>query len=359
MTLQTQLYTSIQAFYRELARGLRQAQTRISMMYLTFDDGRVAEQIASVLLERAAAGVDVRLMVDEFGLVTDHPRHALRNHALMNRLRRGGVRVTLFQPSGSGLGPLNRLHCKLAAIDEDTLFMGGSNIGDYYLTWSDTNLRLHGPLGRTFHDIFDYVRSFSRGASAEGRAVLDPADIQVAGLRVWLTVPRHRADVRQALLDLIRGASSSIHIRTWYFLPDEEILDALCRQARRGVEVTVLLSHRTRVRPIDSANYVHAHRLALAGGLPYRFTASYMHSKVAWNNRGEVLLGSANMDPHSLHQNFEDFVFLRDPALAAALEAAFVDDLRHAFLQTPEIYASRALPKKALTHAFNLASGWL
>ena len=42
----------------------------------------------------------------------------------------------------------NRLHCKIAAIDGHTVFLGGSNIGDYYTTWTDSNLRVDGDFVR-------------------------------------------------------------------------------------------------------------------------------------------------------------------------------------------------------------------
>ncbi len=355
----SKLFTKTQQFYIELNSSLQSAQERISMMYFAFDHGFWAQKIAETLFERAQAGVNVRLMVDQVGLITDNPNNIIRNHSLMKDLQKSGVKVTNFQPSGKRLGPANRLHCKITAIDSKIVLLGGSNIGDHYLDWSDTNIRLLGNFGDTFHDLFDFVQSFSTKSGPTISNALDPSNILADEVRVWMTVPHQCTHVRNAMLNLISNASRSLHIRTWYFLPDDEILDALCNQAQKGVQVNVLLSDRTRVRPIDSANFIHAHRLAEAGGRPYRFSSGYMHSKVAWNDRNEILLGSANMDPHSLYQNFEDVVYLRNSKLTKDLNESFTADLKHAYLQTPDTFNKRPIPKKVLSKAFNLASAWL
>jgi cardiolipin synthase len=177
--------------------------------------------------------------------------------------------------------------------------------------------------------------------------------------RVWLTVPGKRRDIRRALLKLILEAEKAIYIRTWYFLPDKEILDALRHQAENGVKVYVLLSHRTRVRPIDFANYIHCHSLAKSGGRVYRYTKKYMHAKVAWNDHGDVLFGSANLENVALGNTFECCIAVRDHDLARVLRQAFEVDSRSCIQQTPEIFRKRPVPKKVLSYACNLASPWL
>jgi cardiolipin synthase len=359
MTAHTKLFVKIEDYYADLVAQLDKASNRISMTYLTFDDGKWDRRIANVLCRKAAEGVSVRLMVDEIGLVTDKPCHLLRNHYLLKDLQSAGVQVDLFRPGGHSLSQLNRLHCKFAAMDKHTAFIGGSNIGDYYLNWSDTNLRLDGQLGSTFHDIYDYLRQFSSGRKMAHFSHLDPSGLWIGDVHIMLTIPGLLADIRRTLLHLIHNADKALYIRTWYFLPDDEILDALCAQAERGVRVNVLLSHRTRVPLIDAANYRHAHRLASSGGHVYRYTGQYMHAKLAWNDRGEVLLGSANLDSRSMNGNFEICACLPDHSLAMELRLAYEADLASSFRQSPEIYQQRSLPGKLLTLSCNLISPWL
>ena len=74
---------------------------------------------------------------------------------------KAGVHVDIFKPRGHGLTKLNRLHCKVCAIDDRTVFLGGSNIGDHYPTWDDSNLRLDGHLTNVFHQVYDFVREYT------------------------------------------------------------------------------------------------------------------------------------------------------------------------------------------------------
>jgi cardiolipin synthase len=351
------LFTNVQDYYADLVNQLATAQNSISMTYLAFDSGEWAERISQILVVKAAAGVRVRLMVDELGQLLDEPRHVLKNHALFDHLRSHGVRLDVYRPAAP-LGINNRLHCKFAAIDDRTVFLGGSNIGDYYTTWKDTNLRVDGSLGNTFHHIYDFLHGYSRNGDLKARR-LDTHDLWVGDDRLWFTLPRQRYDIREALMDLILNADKSIYIRTWYFLPDDEMLNALCAQARKGLQVNVLLSHETRVRLVDFANHIHVHKLVKAGGKVYRFAGKYMHSKAAWNNRGEVLFGSANLDAHSMRINFESCLKTNDSKLAAELRSSFCADLAASYRQTPASYSQRSLAGKALSRACVLASPWL
>ena len=356
MTTQKTLFTNVNKYYKNLLAELETAQESISMMYYAFDHGEWAEKISQVLVAKAQSGVVVRLMTDGFGQVLDNASHALKNRSLISGLREAGVEVEIFNPKGNHLSKFNRLHCKVCAIDQRTVFLGGSNIGDHYPTWEDSNLRIDGDLGNTFHAVYDYVCQFSKGRKPASNPGLNLSQLFAGDSQVWLTVPKQRQDIRQALLKLIQEADKAIYIRTWYFLPDSEILKALCTKAEAGVEVNVLLSHKTRVRPIDFANYIPAHKLAKSGGRVFRFAEKFMHAKVAWNNHGDIVFGSANLENMALNNTFECCIAVRDHSLANTLRSAFEADTRLSIQQTPEIFRKKSASQKVLSYACNLAS---
>jgi phosphatidylserine/phosphatidylglycerophosphate/cardiolipin synthase-like enzyme len=84
-----------------------------------------------------------------------------------------------------------------------------------------------------------------------------------------------------------------------------------------------------------------------------------MHSKAAWNDRGDIVFGSANLDPHSMLINFESCLQINDGTLAWELRRAFYADLADSVQQTPKSFSHRSMLSKALTYTFNLASPWL
>ena len=51
---------------------MQQAEHSIDMIYFAFDHGEWAGKISPILQQKAADGVQVRLMVDELGMVVDN-----------------------------------------------------------------------------------------------------------------------------------------------------------------------------------------------------------------------------------------------------------------------------------------------
>lgn len=84
-----------------------------------------------------------------------------------------------------------------------------------------------------------------------------------------------------------------------------------------------------------------------------------MHAKVAWNDQGKILFGSADMDERALRSNFECSLVIRDSALAAELTHKFEADTRRSLMQTPSEFQRLSLARKALSYAFRLATPWL
>jgi cardiolipin synthase len=320
------LFTDVYDFYGNLLTALQQAEDSIYMIYFAFDHGDWANRISRVLRQKAANGVAVHLMVDEIGMAVDNVRNIWRNRALLAELRAAGIQVDVFRPAGRRLSQFNRLHAKICAIDRRTVFIGGSNIGDHYLGWRDSNLRLDSEWGDTFAQLYTCLLQFSQGEISRG---VRQSDLHINDVSLMLTLPGHRQDIRRTLLDLILEAEQSVTIRTWYFLPDTEVLNALLSQAENGVDVTVLFSHHTRVPFIDAINKIMGDKLARSGAHVYRYRGRYMHAKEAWNDKGNILFGSANIDRWALNSNFECSLRLHDDRLARQLQQALHLDLCH------------------------------
>ncbi len=320
------LFAAVAPFYTEMIAALKQAQKSIHMAYYAFGDGRWGRAIAQVLAQKEASGVSVHLMVDELGQYLENVSHAYRNRRLLNQLAASGVQVHLFRPNGRRLSQFNRLHCKFCAIDDQIVFMGGSNIGDHYLDWRDSNIRIDGDLGDSFPRLYDGLCQFSGSANGYPPHL---AALQVADMPLLLTVPGRRQDIRRYLLDLILSAETAVFLRSWYFLPDKEIINALLSQAENGVRVTILFSHHTRIPLIDIANQRLTRRLAKASSKIYRYADCYMHAKEAWNDQGDILFGSANIDLWSLRANFECCLRITDLALAHQLSRELNADTSH------------------------------
>src|SRR5690606_7978830 len=114
------------------------------------------------------------------------------------------------------------------------------------------------------------------------------------------------------------------------FIPDHDIHAALLAAAARGVDVRVLVPHRS--------NHVVADWLArgqyaslLRGGVRiFLYQGAMVHAKTATIDGRWTTIGTANIDRLSLTGNYEVNLEIVDPGLAARMEDIFAMDLTNA-----------------------------
>ena len=94
------LFTDVRTFYEDLLAALPEAQSAISMMYFSFLHGEWTQRIAAALQERAAAGVRVRLMVDEVGMLTDRPVDGPESLLMLEELKAAGLQIDTRRVTG-------------------------------------------------------------------------------------------------------------------------------------------------------------------------------------------------------------------------------------------------------------------
>ena len=170
MMNQHTLFTNVQAYYENLNSELVNAKKKISISFLSFVQGEWAEKISQALIQKAKAGVRVQMIVDEIGEVWDDRKRLFDNINLVHHLRKHGIQVEVFRPTPP-MKINNRLHCKFIAIDENIVYIGGSNIADFYTQWIDANLRIDGNLGNTFHTLYDFLFNYSKNGNKTSRCL--------------------------------------------------------------------------------------------------------------------------------------------------------------------------------------------
>jgi cardiolipin synthase len=171
-------------------------------------------------------------------------------------------------------------------------------------------------------------------ASSRDFAVLDhrPADVsQVA--QTFDADMRHRRIVpgsgdllwspgAQAPLDaLIARARHSVDVESEE-MDDPAVTRALCRAARRGVRVRILMTYQPALRA--ALTY-----LAVCGVQVRTYPANaalYIHAKLILVDRRTLFIGSQNFSRQSLLYNRELGIVAENPALAAAAEHTFDSD---------------------------------
>ena len=141
---------------------------------------------------------------------------------------------------------------------------------------------------------------------------------------------------------MISRASERIYIQTPYFLPTENLNNALITAALAGVQVELMLPERTDSRLTTYAANSYLTLLLEAGVKIYRYTEGFLHSKLIMVDSSLASIGSANMDFRSLEHNFEISGFVYDSGITKRLIALFEADKKRCRLLTAEEWEKRS-----------------
>ncbi|HEY0990880.1 MAG TPA: phosphatidylserine/phosphatidylglycerophosphate/cardiolipin synthase family protein [Kofleriaceae bacterium] len=322
--------------YPAMLAALAAAERTICFETYILAADRTGDRFKAVLIERARAGVRVRVIYDavgSFGLPD----------SWVDELRSAGCAVIDFNP----IAPWRRRfhlshrdHRKIIVVDDRVGFTGGLNIADDYAAvedggvgWHDMHCRVTGPI------VLDLARMFRRTWRRAGGASYPPPVAQPheppSGRASYLrlldnTLRRQRTTVRRAYLHVIRAARASVLIQNAYFLPDRGLRRALTKAVARGVDVRVMVPGRSDVRLIEWATLYVLRRLARRGVKIYQWRGVMMHAKTATVDGVWSTIGSYNFDAQSRFNNLEVTVEILDGATADALEKTFASDMTHA-----------------------------
>jgi len=307
------------------------ARRSICLETYIFEGGVIGTRIAEALIERAGAGVIVRVIFDAMGSLA-------MPGALLARMRDGGVIVHEYHPVAPWRRRWNifrRDHRKILVVDDEVAFTGGLNITDDNGSieqggkgWHDLHCKVRGPivldLGRLFRKTWLRVGGEEYPAPPRAESVAGTGGVAVH--LVDNAERRRRAVPRRTYLAAFNAARELIYIENAYFLPDRGVARALVRAVRRGVDVRVLVPGRSDVKAIEFAGLYLYNALVKRGVRIYRWKGAMVHAKTAVVDRVWSIVGSYNFDSRSLFYNLEVAVDALDREFGGIVAEQFLID---------------------------------
>lgn len=322
--------------FTALLEDIAHAKHHIHLQYYIIDNDQTGQALLKALVEKARQGVEVRVLYDDVG----------------SRL----VRIKFFTPlleAGGEASPFlhvqfprftskvnYRNHRKLVIIDGRIGYFGGMNLADRYRfgstigPWRDTHLRITGggvtglqaaflsdwyaTTRQRLTDESRYYPTLSRSELADDSA--NAIQFLSSGpMGKWRTLP-------QMLCMAVGRATSRIWIQTPYYLPSEQLNSALQTAALAGIDVRLMLPHRSDSSTVDLAVHSYLDDMVRAGVKVSFYMAGFLHAKTMIIDDSLSILGSANMDFRSFEHNFELSGICYDRALNQALADHFLQD---------------------------------
>jgi cardiolipin synthase len=331
---QVEILNNGEETFPALFKALLQARKFIHLEYYIIAEGSLATRLKEILLQKAAEGVEVRVIYDDVGSWS-------LSKPYLRELREAGIQIFPFLPVRFHhfANKANyRNHRKIAVIDGEVGFVGGLNIADRYMdgvaeigVWRDTHLRVVGEVVTSLQVIFLIDWYFVR------RELLLDKDEYLPYVRTEGNVVVQAvtsgpdsdwASIQQAYFTLINMAKKYVFISTPYFMPGETTLNCLKTAAMSGVDVRILLPHKSDSWLTHWCTRSFAEELLEAGVRIYWYQKGINHSKVIVVDGIVASVGTANMDLRSFEQNFEVSLIIYDREVVKRLAADFIEDLK-------------------------------
>ncbi len=347
---EVKIFTDGNDKFDALIEDIRNAKHYVFLQYYIIKDDVLFRRIREVLLEKAAQGVEIKILYDAMGCRSVHKK-------MWKELERSGIDTAVFFPAL--LGPLHlrvnyRNHRKIAIIDGTIGYVGGFNIGKEYIGldpkfghWRDTHLRIRGSavtaLAIRYIQDWDYAARENLFSRPEYLVYPEEAcgDTQI---QIISSGPDSSLQViRDNYLRLIHKAKKRIFVQTPYFIPDESILTALKMAVLSGVEVNLMIPCKPDHPFVYWATYSYMGELVMAGANCYTYDNGFLHVKGVSIDGEACCFGTANMDIRSFSLNFEVNAMIYDEETAREMERIFREDLKLCTRITKDMYQGRSL----------------
>lgn len=354
--------------YPEMCRAIARAKKQVLIQSYIFDNDEAGKMFEQPIRQAVKNGASVRILVDGVGINYSRPNIK----KLLGKIK--GVRFSVFLPSKSPIAlPFVNLrnHRKMLIVDGDTAFFGGMNIAIGNLIKSnpkspiaDLTFKVNGPvidqMERIFEEdwTFSGKRRFHLDHPSSVSAQKDHSHITHRGIPARIIPDGPDSDYGKILLMLkgaLHCAQKKISIVTPYFLPDNDMLDALVLTSLRGVEVELILPQKSNIFGMDWAMEANFEKLLKGHVKIYKTNPPFDHSKIVVMDDVWVFVGSANWDLRSLRLNFEACMECFSMDLARQLNKIIQEKKKNARAVHPHTQKGwRAVLCTARNNAFRL-----
>jgi cardiolipin synthase A/B len=306
-----ELYFDGASAYAAIFEAVRAATDHVHVAYYIWEPDTIGTELRDLLVERAKAGVRVRVLLDSTGSSHIH-------HAFLRPLRDAGAAVAWFNPirlrTFRGRRVDFRMHRKMVICDGATGFTGGMNVADTHSAllakdyWRDTHMRLRGaavwPLQRIFFE--DWYFAAEELLEITEATVPPPAHVGTCLVQIVASGPDSlAASIQKIFFTAINQARQRIWLTTPYFVPDDALLTALVTAALRGVDVRVLVPSKGDSRLVDLAARSYFPELLEANVRVFEYTPRFIHAKTLVCDGDVAIVGTANFDNRSFRLDFE------------------------------------------------------
>ncbi len=326
---------------------IREAEKTVCLLTYAYWRGDIADDVADALCERAAAGVEVNVIIDAMGGVQMKPD-------LFKRMVDGGVRVSRFRPPKpyAWRRLANRTHRKILVADGCVGLTGGVGIAEEWTGdaqdpdhWRDTHVRVRGPIVRGLFGAFaeNWLEATGEVLVGDGYTPELEGDDEGGPMQMVRSSAGVGDTNVEALYYLaIAAARETLDLTAAYFVPRPAFTDALVDCAERGVRVRILVPGEHIDKGFVRVGGRAAYDELLDAGIElYEYGPTMLHAKSLVLDGVWSSVGSVNFDNRSFQLHDEATLCVQSKVFAGELTEQFERDLEVSERIEPERWSER------------------
>lgn len=313
--------------YNRMLKEIGSAKQSIDIFTYVFQFDKTTKVILEHLTRKANEGVKVRLLMDLVGSLG-----ASFKQKGFKALKEAGGEVAFFTPffKRPFQNYINlRNHRKIYIFDQTTLLSGGMNLSNEYMgkedgtkRWKDLLYYLKGPAVSNFYNIFHNDWSYATEESEKIDMKITENYEGDSIVQVVPSGPDIPSDaLYETLLNAIYNAKERIWIVTPYFVPDENMIQALVIAKHKGVDVKLITPKNSDNILADMGRSPYMRELDSIGADVLLYEGEMLHAKAVLFDSVGGMVGSVNLDNRSLFLNYEVVTFVYSTQFIESMEA--------------------------------------
>jgi len=344
----SQFFASGEEMWQQMLEDLKRAEKFIFLEYYIVEEGLMWDSILEILEEKAAQGVEVKMLYDDIGCMVTLPGDYtvyLRSKGIdAHKFNKVIPRMTVAYN--------NRDHRKILVIDGQISYTGGINLADEYINhierfghWKDSGIRIDGPATQAFTRLFlmnwyincgeisDFDQYHLKNQTRSGSGLCIPYG---SGPK-----PIYQMKVGKIVYqNLINQAEDFVYITTPYLIIDYDLTEDIKNAAMRGVDVRIVTPYIPDKKLIQLVTRGAYPDLLSAGVRIFEYTPGFIHSKQMIVDDRFAAVGTINLDYRSLVHHYENAVLLYKTESIADIRK----DFEGIFEQSQEIFSDTINP---------------
>ena len=310
-------YNFGEKFYPELLKELEKAKKFIFMEYFIINEGKMWNGILDILKEKARNGVEIRILYDDMGSI------AMLSTNYSKVLSKFNIKCIPFNKLSPfrGIFMNNRDHRKMTIIDGKVAFSGGVNLSDEYINensklgiWKDNGIKITGDAVWNLTTMFLTLWNANKNEDKDIR--IFKYNFKDHKNNKGYVIPYGVSPLHEDLIgedvyiNMINSAKSYLYIMTPYLIIDTDMVNALCRASKRGVDVRIVVPGIPDKKIVYTQTVSFFRVLNDNGVKIYKYTNGFVHSKVFLSDDIRAVVGTINMDYRSLYLHFENGIYM-------------------------------------------------